>query len=88
MVVKEDAVAKSIEELKVLPNLVITDSQVFGVVSKQVPSDVRLTSFSIIFAKHKGDLSTLAAGARHVSNLKPGAKVLIAEALYPPSCGR
>ncbi len=80
MVVKEDAVAKSIEELKVLPNLVITDSQVFGVVSNQVPSNVRLTSFSIIFAKHKGDLSTLAAGARHVSNLKPGAKVLIAEA--------
>ena len=80
MVVKEDAVGKSIEELKALPSLVITDSQVFGAVSKQVPSDVRLTSFSIIFARHKGDLDTLAEGARHVSNLKPGAKVLIAEA--------
>ena len=80
MVVKEDAVGKSIEELKALPSLVITDSQVFGAVSKQVPSDVRLTSFSIIFASHKGDLDTLAEGARHVSNLKPGAKVLIAEA--------
>jgi [FeFe] hydrogenase H-cluster maturation GTPase HydF len=80
MVVKEDAVGKSIEELKALPSLVITDSQVFGAVSKQVPSDVRLTSFSIIFARHKGDLATLAEGARHVSNLKPGAKVLIAEA--------
>jgi [FeFe] hydrogenase H-cluster maturation GTPase HydF len=80
MVVKEDAVGKSIEELKALPSLVITDSQVFGAVSKQVPSDVRLTSFSIIFARHKGDLATLAEGARHVSNLKSGARVLIAEA--------
>jgi [FeFe] hydrogenase H-cluster maturation GTPase HydF len=80
MVVKEDAVGKSIEELKTLPSLVITDSQVFGAVSRQVPSDIRLTSFSIIFARHKGDLATLAEGARHVSNLKPGAKVLIAEA--------
>jgi [FeFe] hydrogenase H-cluster maturation GTPase HydF len=80
MVVKEDAVGKSIEELKALPSLVITDSQVFGAVSKQVPSDVRLTSFSIIFARHKGDLATLAAGARYISHLKPGAKVLIAEA--------
>jgi [FeFe] hydrogenase H-cluster maturation GTPase HydF len=80
MVVKEDAVGKAIEELKTLPSLVITDSQVFGAVSRQVPSDVRLTSFSIMFARHKGDLSTLADGARHVSRLKPGAKVLIAEA--------
>ncbi len=80
MVVKEDAVEKTIGDLKVPPNLVITDSQVFGVVSKQVPPVVKLTSFSIMFARHKGDLTTLATGARHVSNLKPGAKVLIAEA--------
>jgi len=80
MVVKEDAVGKSIEDLKISPSLVITDSQVFETVSKQVPSDVRLTSFSIIFARHKGDLTTLTEGARQVSDLKPGDKVLIAEA--------
>jgi len=80
IVVKEDAVERSINDLKVLPSLVITDSQVFGAVSNQVPPDVMLTSFSILFARHKGDLSALAAGARHVSNLKPGARVLIAEA--------
>jgi [FeFe] hydrogenase H-cluster maturation GTPase HydF len=80
LVVKEDSVKESINDLKTLPKLVITDSQVFGVVSKQVPPDVRLTSFSIMFARHKGDLATLVAGARHVSRLKPGSKVLIAEA--------
>jgi [FeFe] hydrogenase H-cluster maturation GTPase HydF len=80
MVVKEDAVRKSIDNMKTLPDLVITDSQVFETVSKQVPSDVRLTSFSIIFARHKGDLATLAEGARHVSRLKPGAGILVAEA--------
>lgn len=80
LVVKEDSVKESINDLKTLPKLVITDSQVFGVVSKQVPPDVRLTSFSIMFARHKGDLATLVAGARHVSSLKSGAKVLIAEA--------
>ena len=80
MVVKEDAVKKSIGDLRAPPDLVITDSQVFGVVSKQVPPDVKLTSFSIMFARHKGDLATLAAVARHVLHVRPGAKVLIAEA--------
>lgn len=80
VVVKENAVRAAIESLKARPVLVVTDSQAFGVVSEQVPRDVPLTSFSILFARHKGDLATLVGGARHVAHLKPGARVLIAEA--------
>ncbi|HAV21308.1 MAG TPA: [FeFe] hydrogenase H-cluster maturation GTPase HydF, partial [Firmicutes bacterium] len=53
--------------------------QVFETVSRQVPSEIRRTSLAIIYARHKGDLTTLAEGARHLSDLKPGDKVLIAE---------
>lgn len=62
------------------PDLVITDSQVFGVVNKKVARDVPLTSFSIIMARAKGDLETLYNGAKAINNLKVGDKVLIAEA--------
>ncbi|HHY99282.1 MAG TPA: [FeFe] hydrogenase H-cluster maturation GTPase HydF [Firmicutes bacterium] len=80
LVVKEDAVATAIGQLKIRPALVVTDSQAFETVSRQVPLDVNLTSFSILFARYKGDLSTLVEGARHVASLRPGARVLIAEA--------
>jgi [FeFe] hydrogenase H-cluster maturation GTPase HydF len=62
------------------PDLVITDSQVFGVVNKKVAREVPLTSFSIIMARAKGDLETLYNGAKAINNLKKGDKVLIAEA--------
>ena len=61
------------------PRIVITDSQVFGKVSQMVPSDVPLTSFSILMARYKGDLPLAVAGAAAVENLKDGDKVLIAE---------
>ena len=61
------------------PNLVITDSQVFGKVSKIVPADVMLTSFSILFARYKGNLETLVRGAAELDNLKDGDAVLISE---------
>jgi len=80
VVVKEDAVRSAIENLKHGPSLVVTDSQVFGTVSRQVPDGVPLTSFSILFARHKGDLCTLVEGARHVADLHPGARILVAEA--------
>ena len=64
---------------KITPRMVITDSQAFGKVSKIVPSDIPLTSFSILFARYKGDLETVVAGAVALDNLKDGDTVLISE---------
>lgn len=61
------------------PDVVITDSQVFGKVSSLLPNDVKLTSFSILFARYKGDLPTLVTGASAISQLKDGDTVLISE---------
>ncbi len=61
------------------PALVVTDSQAFGRVSKAVPETVPLTSFSILFARYKGNLQALVSGAKAIDALKPGQKVLIAE---------
>lgn len=61
------------------PKLVITDSQAFKTVSAIVPEDILLTSFSILMARYKGDLDSLAAGAKALAELKDGDKVLIAE---------
>lgn len=64
---------------KVTPAMVITDSQVFDTVSRIVPDDIPLTSFSILMARYKGELSALQAGAEALANLKDGDKVLISE---------
>lgn len=64
---------------RITPKLVITDSQAFGPVSKIVPSDIPLTSFSILMARYKGDLRTLIDGASVLSRLRTGDKVLISE---------
>ena len=69
----------TLEKLKEKPLLVITDSQVFGFVSKIVPDDVFLTSFSILFARFKGDLDVLVKGASKLDSLSDGDKVLISE---------
>ena len=61
------------------PRLVITDSQVFGKVSKDTPTDVQLTSFSILMARYKGDLAELVKGAAALKNLRDGSRVLISE---------
>lgn len=61
------------------PRLVITDSQAFGRVSKDVPGDIMLTSFSILFARYKGELIEQVKGAAALSGLKDGDKVLISE---------
>lgn len=62
------------------PDLVVTDSQAFKNVSRIVPRDIKLTSFSILFARYKGDLDTLVNGAMKVEELKDGDMVLISEA--------
>lgn len=66
--------------LKELPGLTITDSQVFPQVEDILPADARLTSFSIIMARSKGDLGSFVRGARAIASLKESDKVLIAEA--------
>lgn len=72
-------IPKTLSMLKGPPRLVITDSQAFGKVSKLVPPSVPLTSFSILFARYKGDLAELIKGAAALSELKDGDKVLISE---------
>lgn len=79
VVVKENALKEALQNLGKKPRMVITDSQAFEQVAADTPSDIPLTSFSILFARYKGDLMALAEGARAVENLKDGDTVLIAE---------
>jgi len=65
---------------KVTPDLVITDSQVFGLVNRALPPEMPLTSFSVLLAGAKGDIRTFVEGAEAIDKLKPGDCVLIAEA--------
>lgn len=74
-----EEVKQTLALLKTPPKLVITDSQAFGKVSKDVPEEIMLTSFSILFARYKGDLVSLVKGAAKLSALKDGDNVLIAE---------
>ena len=66
--------------LKTPPALIITDSQVFAQVKELTPESTRLTSFSVLMARHKGDIETFIAGAEVLVNLPPDAHILIAEA--------
>ncbi|MBU3188848.1 [FeFe] hydrogenase H-cluster maturation GTPase HydF [Clostridium bowmanii] len=80
LVVKDSELQDVLDSLKRKPDLVITDSQVFKKVNSIIPKDIPLTSFSILMARYKGDLNSLVKGARAIDSLKPGDKVLIAEA--------
>lgn len=77
--VKVSELAEAINNLKESPALVVTDSQAFREVSQIVPENVPLTSFSILFARLKGDLKAFAEGAKAIDELKDGDKVLILE---------
>ena len=79
IVIKEDELSNTLENLGKKPKLVITDSQVFAKVSKETPEDIWLTSFSILFARFKGNLKAAAAGAAAIDRLKDGDKILITE---------
>ncbi len=79
LVIKEDRLKDTLETLGKTPRMVITDSQVFGKVSKDTPRTVPLTSFSMLFARYKGDLRGLAQGARTLGRLKDGDRILISE---------
>lgn len=78
-VVKESELKDALDNLKTPPALVVTDSQAFKKVSEIVPENVSLTSFSILFARLKGDLDEFVNGARAIENFKDGDMVLILE---------
>lgn len=77
--VKEDALADTLKTLGKKPRLVITDSQVFGRVSNDVPEDILLTSFSILMARKKGLLDVAVSGVAAIDRLRDGDKILISE---------
>ena len=79
IVVRDSELALTLQKLGRDPELVITDSQVFGPVSKLVPRQVPLTSFSILMARYKGLLEESVRGAAAVAGLRDGDTVLIAE---------
>ena len=79
IVVKESELKSAIDNLKSAPSLVVTDSQAFKNVSKIVPENIPLTSFSILFARLKGDLNAFSQGAKSIEKLQDGDRVLILE---------
>lgn len=79
VVTKEYELRETLDNLGKKPKLVITDSQVFSKVSADTPKDIPLTSFSILFARYKGDLVNMVKGAKRLDSLKDGDKILIAE---------
>jgi [FeFe] hydrogenase H-cluster maturation GTPase HydF len=79
LVVKEHQLKPALDNLKSKPALVVTDSQAFVKVAEDTPDDVPMTSFSILFARFKGDLNEFVNGALAIDSLKDGDKVLIAE---------
>lgn len=79
IVTKETELENTLKSLSVPPKMVITDSQAFGFVNKIVPRDITLTSFSILFARYKGELSQTVRGAEKLDELSDGDTVLISE---------
>ena len=79
IVVKEHELRETLDSLGKKPSLVITDSQVFAKVSADTPRDIPLTSFSILFARYKGNLKTVVNGARTLDTLEDGDTILISE---------
>lgn len=80
LVVRERELAHALADLARPPALVITDSQAFLKVAADTPAEVPLTSFSILFAREKGDLRAFVQGASAIGRLVPGSRILVAEA--------
>lgn len=80
LVVQPGELSLALKRLNKPPRLVITDSQAFAQVAKIVPRSIELTSFSILFARYKGNLEYLVQGVKAILELRPGDNVLVAEA--------
>ncbi|QBD84883.1 [FeFe] hydrogenase H-cluster maturation GTPase HydF [Clostridium tetani] len=80
MVLKDTELQEGLKNLYKKPDLVITDSQIFNKVKDIIPRDIKLTSFSVLMARYKGDIRLLIEGAKSINNLKPGDNILISEA--------
>lgn len=80
LTVKDTELTDILEGLKEEPSLIVTDSQMFKKVNELIPEHLRLTSFSILMARYKGDLKLFEEGAKVINQLKPNDKILIAEA--------
>ena len=79
VVTKENGLKDTLNNLTKKPSIVITDSQVFSKVAADTPEEIPLTSFSILFARYKGELKQLVMGIRKIRELKAGNRVLIVE---------
>ena len=82
LVVRDTELKDTLEHFRaqgIRPRLVVTDSQAFARVSKDVPEDITLTSFSILFARYKGELETQLKGVSSLSSLEDGDRILISE---------
>lgn len=79
IVVKENELTNTLQNLGKRPKLVITDSQVFKKVAAETPADILLTSFSILFARYKGNLQTAVQGVTALESLEDGDKILVSE---------
>ena len=87
LMVQDADLERALSMLSRKPDIVVTDSQVFDKVASVVPRDIHLTGFSVLFARFKGDLSTLVHGARTLDTLVPGDRILIAESCtHHPIC--
>jgi [FeFe] hydrogenase H-cluster maturation GTPase HydF len=80
VVTRESELRLALGRLDRPPALVVTDSQAFAEVSREVPSSVPMTSFSILMARFQGNLSAQVRGTRAIDSLRPGDRVLVAEA--------
>ena len=79
LVVREHELKAALARLSRKPDIVVTDSQAFAKAAADTPADVKLTSFSVLFARFKGELTEMVRGATAIDRLKPGDRVLVAE---------
>ncbi len=79
VVIKENEIKKTLKSLGKKPKMIVCDSQVFKKVANDTPNDILLTSFSILFARHKGNLEKLVNGISMIDKLNEGDSVLISE---------
>ncbi len=79
VITKENNVGSALENMRIPPVMVITDSQAFGKVNQVVPQEINLTSFSILMARHKGNLEQAVLGVAALKQLRDGDRVLISE---------